>query len=115
MSGIYIKGMEMPKRCNVCRFLEGDSMDGVCHAADKWMDDEDWTWYVYEEGDIDTDKPANCPLIAVPDHGRLIDADEFYADINESVLLTDGFKEAFNLWFDEQPTIIPAEESKDAD
>lgn len=32
--------------------------------------------------------------------------------INESVLLTDGFKEVFNLWFDEQPTIIPA--SKEA-
>ena len=78
MSGIYIKGMEMPKRCNECRFLEGDNMNGLCHAADRWMDDEDyWAWYVYEEDDIDTDKPANCPLIAIPDHGRLVDADAF--------------------------------------
>lgn len=84
MSGIYIPGIEMPKRCNECRFLEGDNMDGLCHAADRWMDDEDyWAWYVYEEGDIDTVKPANCPLIAVPNHGRLIDADAFIKEQEE--------------------------------
>ena len=66
---VLIKGMEIPKRCNECRFLEGDNMDGLCHAAERWMDDEDFKWYVYEEdGDVDTDKPANCPLIEVPDH-----------------------------------------------
>ena len=52
---------------------------------------------------------GECPLVPVPEHGRLIDADEFYKDINESILLTDGFKDAFNLWFDEQPTIIEAD------
>ena len=74
---VLIKGMKMPKSCSVCRMLEGDTMDGLCHAAEKWMDDEDfWRWYSYPEGDIDDSKPSNCPLIEIPaEHGRLIDAD----------------------------------------
>lgn len=78
MSGVYIKGMEMPTSCSVCPMLEGDRMDGLCHAASRWLDDDEfWTWYVYPEGDMDDSKPCNCPLIHVPDHGRLIDADAF--------------------------------------
>ena len=46
MSGIYIKGMKMPTRCAECFMYQ-------CGATS--MDD--------------------CPLIPVPDHGRLIDAD----------------------------------------
>ena len=119
MSGIYIPGIEMPKRCNECRFLEGDNMDGLCHAADRWMDDEDyWTWYVYVEDDIDTDKPANCPLVSVPDHGRLVDADALHKhmvkvhnewkehpELHESIVpVVDD--EVMILCF---PTIIPAD------
>ena len=71
--GVYIKGMEMPKSCSVCPMLEGDGMDGLCHAASKWLDDDEhWTWYVYPEGDMDDSKPCNCPLVPVPPHGRLI-------------------------------------------
>ena len=64
MSGVYIKGLEMPTSCSVCPMLEGDRMDGLCHAASRWLDDEEyWTWYVYPEGDMDDSKPCNCPLI----------------------------------------------------
>lgn len=36
---VLIKGMDMPKTCNECRFIEGDNMDGLCHAANKrWQD-----------------------------------------------------------------------------
>lgn len=49
-------------------------MDGLCHAASRWLDDDEyWTWYVYPEGDMDDSKPCNCPLVPVPPHGRLID------------------------------------------
>lgn len=73
---LYIPGIPMPKTCRECQFLEGDDMDGLCHAANRWLDDEDfWTWYAYAEDDIDTSKPCNCPLIEVPPHGRLVDAD----------------------------------------
>ena len=98
---ILIKGMEMPTRCGRCDMCVPEA-DG----------DIDWHNVCCITGADIVDvgeKMEDCPLIPVPDHGRLIDADEFYKDINESILLTDGFKDAFNLWFDEQPTIIEAD------
>lgn len=63
MSGIYIHGMEMPKCCLVCTF--------------------NYDMYVCELLGVSTlvvqdgEKIPICPLISVPDHGRLVDADEF--------------------------------------
>ena len=54
MSGIYIKGMVIPKTCVDCRFHKSI----YCTLTD-----------------ICTNTAQNCPLIPVPDHGRLIDAD----------------------------------------
>lgn len=105
MSGVYIPGMEMPKICYDCPLCVEQS-DG----------DIDWHYECCLLHDhigksrVELLRIPACPLIPVPDHGRLIDADEFYTDINGSVLLTKGFKDIFNLWFDEQPTIIPADE-----
>ena len=56
MSDIVIRGMEMPEHCGYCRFR----YDGICHALQK-------TQYSMDE----------CPLIPVPPHGRLIDADVY--------------------------------------
>lgn len=70
---ILIKDMEMPRSCYECQFLEGDKYDGLCHAANMWLDDDKFDWYVYDEGDMDYNKPLNCPLIELPPHGRLID------------------------------------------
>lgn len=82
---VYIKGMEMPKSCSVCPMLEGDGMDGLCHAANKWLDDDEhWTWYVYPEGDGDFSKPLNCPLLPVPDHGRLIIENDEIKEVNNN-------------------------------
>ena len=105
---VLIKGMEMPTSCSVCPMLEGDRMDGLCHAASKWLDDDEhWTWYVYPEGDMDVSKPCNCPLVPVPaPHGRLIDADALIA-AHEQVC---SRSMKFNL--DLAPTIIPAEEGE---
>lgn len=94
---VLIKDMQMPASCSVCPMLEGYSMDGLCHAANKWLDDDEhWTWYVFPEGDMDNSKPSNCPLVPVPPHGRLIDADA----------LPDRYAEVRDL----APTIIDAEE-----
>ena len=65
---VYIKGMEMPTRCSECRFLVGNEKDGMCLAAEVWMDDDFWMWFLYDEGDVDTRKPLNCPLVPVPPH-----------------------------------------------
>ena len=93
---ILIKDMEIPDNCTRCDYI-GLNVAVGCPVM---------------RGT--NGRAVDCPLISVPDHGRLIDADEFYADINESVFLTDGFKELFNLWFDEQQTIIPADKGCEA-
>ena len=79
---ILIKGMEIPKNCSVCPMLEGDADDGLCHAANRWLDDDEcWIWCVYLDGEIDDSKPLNCPLIEVPTpHGRLKDVDIIIKD-----------------------------------
>lgn len=103
---VLIKGMEMPKSCSVCPLLGGDRMDGLCHAASKWLDDDEyWTWYVYPEGEIDDSKPCNCPLIPVPSHGRLIDADRLIQ--NKGI---DTYSAVFAVA--SAPTVIEAEEDE---
>lgn len=104
---VLIKGMEMPTSCSRCPMLEGDRLEGLCHAASRWLDDDEyWTWYAYPEGDIDDSKPCNCPLVEIPPHGRLVDADALEAQCDDPywcVWLTD-IKDA--------PTIIEAEEGE---
>lgn len=62
---ILVRGMEMPEECARCRLLEGDARDGLCHGAEKWLDDDYFIWPVFPEGDIDLSKPLNCPLVEV--------------------------------------------------
>ena len=61
--GVYIKGMEMPKDCIKCPF---------CRF-------EDGYWKCLVDGSHadfgGTCRPSLCPLVPVPSHGRLIDAD----------------------------------------
>lgn len=58
---ILIKGMEMPKDCNKCPM----TVDGYCRIIG------------YPNGDALNKryKPLWCPLVEIPPHGRLIDAD----------------------------------------
>lgn len=53
----------------------------------------------------------DCPLVEVPKHGRLIDADALIADIraNSESYFADDFAHE---WVDVAPTIIPAEEGE---
>lgn len=106
--GVYIKGMEMPTSCGVCRF----AVDGWCYA--------------YGKPNIDAlanDGRTNfCPLFPIPPHGRLIDADAFTKDECNNC---DGACEAlpcdclnckadcrcdFMQDIANAPTVIPAEE-----
>ena len=55
MAGIYIPGMENPKNCEDCPF------GWYTRAGDKFCLTMIHGWQI------------KCPLIPVPDHGRLID------------------------------------------
>lgn len=56
--GVYVNGMEMPKNCGGC------PLRASCVHR------------IYME-----ERPPDCPLVPVPPHGRLIDADALIADL----------------------------------
>ena len=113
---ILIKGMEMPKTCHCCRMCVQVS-DG----------DIDWHWeccLLCEKVErYATDRIPGCPLVPVPPHGRLIDADALRAKQQEDADLFQGSTaycdkcrrdEAMNAVANIviAPTIIPAEEGE---
>lgn len=116
MMSVLVKGMKMPEGCARCQLFEGEIFDGLCHGANKWLDDDHFRWYQFAEGDVDDSKPINCPLIEVPEtHGRLIDADAaakqgwtisrtYSASPNQMVYEVKAMTDEI------LPTIIPAEE-----
>ena len=91
---IIIKGMEMPKSCQDCQFLCW-SGGYVCPASRM---DMGLTLYVKS-------RHKNCPLIELPPHGRLIDADAIQ-DYN-----VETFGQRL-LIIDTAPTVIEAEGSE---
>ena len=65
--GVYIKGMEIPKSCLDCKvhYVWGSGRP-QCLINGEFIDDPN----AYKQKRLE-----ECPLIPVPDHGRLIDAD----------------------------------------
>lgn len=98
MSGIYIPDMEMPRHCGECAIE-------LC---------ERWKKLIIAGMSIAKSRPKDCPLVPVPDHGRLGDLNALY---NELVLDTDTsvmasakrINEYMQLKIDDAPTVIPAE------
>ncbi len=101
---VLIAGMEMPNDCPMCPMSHWDAGDnfrgceivpGKKHAI---RDPE------YANSDH---RPNWCPLVPIPEHGRLIDADAL-----EEFIRKDWDKN--DHWIAEvvysRPTIIPAEE-----
>lgn len=97
--GVYIKGMEMPKSCYVCRFCDGteETEIGVC------------AYCCVDGGYREAYASNDFPLVPVPPHGRLIDADALVADTS----FYDGGDWHYGYstkQIDNAPTIIEAEE-----
>lgn len=88
--GVCILNMKMPDSCDKCRF----GFEGMCFALHKTNVDEMW----------DGTRPDLCPLVEVPAHGQLIDAN---SDIQVVVTMRSGGKCSVDLI---APTVIPAEE-----
>ena len=93
---VYIKGIEMPTSCSTC-FT---------------------TWCIGRANNpqVMAQRGEDCPLISVPDHGRLIDADATIRELaptederhNGAALLLSVFLQILK----DAPTIIPAEEGE---
>ena len=115
--GVYIKGMEMPTRCGRCDM-----------RIPTYLDDGMFDHYecCITAAIIDNlgEKMEDCPLVPVPPHGRLIDANalmlkildyiEEYSDVDEKGwhnLKWCAMKET-EMAIKDAPTIIPAEEGE---
>lgn len=104
MAGIYIPGMEMPQSCRTCafRFLR------LCVITEKQLEES-------EMFRVDKD----CPLVAVPDHGRTVDAtyvrdaiiDKWTKSNYDSFMYKRGMEDACEV-VRTAPTILPTDEVK---
>ena len=64
---VLIKGMEMPTSCYECPI--GDSVRcALMPGVPAW-------WVEYDQRVIEKRLHSHCPLVPIPPHGRLIDAD----------------------------------------
>ena len=102
---VYIPGMEMPNNCRECP-LETDY--GTCGYYSLFVEAEhESSWETRRE---------DCPLVPVPEHGRLIDAEALKAEGWELQMYKhDEYGCSIicrNLDSDDIPTIIPAEEGE---
>ena len=95
---VLIKGMKMPKNCEDCKISVPIGLLGVgviqhCPLFQRVADEDE------------------CPLIELPPHGRLIDADALIIDLLDrgiEGLQTDDFHEIQQAVAD-APTILEAE------
>lgn len=104
---VLIKGMGMPENCVKCRFLYGTTT---------YDDETDRELLIYEciltgqrrrERDFPQSMFELCPLIEIPPHGRLIDADALLEHLGDT-----EYKGAVKRVLMQAPTIIEAEEEE---
>ena len=98
---ILIKGVEMSKNCDKCKFFAWKLGVGQHCAVDDRI-----TFHATIDGmDVAYERNGNCPLVEVPPHGRLIDADALMNSLPmeyPSVVMA----------ISSAPTIIEAEEGE---
>ena len=98
---VLIKGMEMPKscwRCTLSHLYEKPRKMLVCKIT--------------HEEVLRHKIDSNCPLISVPPHGRLIDADALLKPKNQHVdVLADEWYVTVRT-IETAPTILEAEEEE---
>lgn len=115
MSGVYIRGMEMPINCCHCPLMGYD-------PDIEWVDGGRETQGAYicvitHELIDNTKREEHCPLHPVPAHGRLIDADVLLEEFELPDNLLDPEKVLMHITgvratIQTSPTVIEAEEGE---
>ena len=109
--GIYLPNMDMPKSCAGCPTCrEGTTLDGdywlMCGYNGKPL-----------ESEVGAGKPDWCPLVPVPEHGRLIDADAVYDAVERRYRVSSGEEHGAERDFldliSDAPTVLEAEGKDD--
>ena len=116
--GVYIKGIEMPKNCDKCIYSAWSNFYQiyVCNAVRK---NEPALFDGKQTKSTAVARSAradNCPLIPVPPHGRLIDADALENEAQMRLLECNKYDNQFQKPYEVMraialaPTIIPTSE-----
>ena len=116
--GLYIPNAKVPVSCNKCYDIglahRLRDLGGHCPRMD--------LHYSPDEQSFKNDRRADCPLVDVPAHGRLIDADaltvklqrhrEYHSDGSKSgAAISNGIGQCLDIINGKEcPTIISAEE-----
>ena len=105
---VLIKGMEMPRDCPFCPMSHWNKMDKLtgCDAVSgkRYIPEGDYLYW-NSEG-----RPDWCPLVEIPPHGRLIDADALDKKlINGGCIWPEEYAEWADECFANAPTVIEAE------
>lgn len=107
MSDLLIRGMQMPTNCLDCKLCY-DAFYCKALGIGFYVDRD--KEYRQEGFEPETERLQGCPLIHVPPHGRLIDADR---------VSLEGGPYEYDEWckwaldqYQDAPTIIPAEEGE---
>ena len=99
MTDILIKNIELPKGCGECPMsqLVNDNQYAFCHLLRKG------TKVGY--------KLTACPLVEVPPHGRLVDADKAIDHWNAEMMVIDRY--SMRQFLDRIPTVLEANNGSD--
>lgn len=100
---ILIKDMEMPKSCLECRLFN----DPWCMAKNRNQ------WRTAYNRPPRGEKQNDCPLIEVPQHGRLIDADALLASENQHYEYRSDSFYVETRTIELAPTVIDAESNSE--
>lgn len=101
---ILIKGIKMPRACQVCPLGHWDKLDKLigCEIVRRYVPKDDIEFW-------EKDKPSWCPIVEVPTpHGRLIDADALPHYTGYALSANEVAKAV-----EAAPTIIEAEEGEE--
>lgn len=104
---ILIHGMEMPKSCHDCEMSAlVDVSDGLAYGCQALKE------MIFNN----RERLPNCPLVPVPPHGRVIDADELLSQYKGNIWTAqtdyaEGLRDVAND-IKQAPTVIEAEEGE---
>ena len=110
--GVYIKSMEMPTSCFYCPFRRKINPDDIQCLVTRDVFEETFA------GTIEMRNRGFCPLVEIPPHGRLIDADALLKLIDSCMFPSDmvttrAVSMATN-WIKEAPTVTTADKDGEA-
>ena len=98
---VLVRGMKMPTSCYDCNCFIRDDSDGCDYCCLLMIDIEN-----------NNKRDDDCPLVPVPPHGRLIDADAILGDRSLGTRIVGLGRMLHETVIEFAPTVLEAEEGE---